>query len=92
MNDGDLCGFCLRPSCAGDAISCPRRFDLMAAQTTAEVRAALVSGCLQVAELAAPVEVVQMAHVALAICVFCYGQGGLRVPCARCGVVGPVVG
>lgn len=39
MEQDDLCPHCFRPSCAGDAIACPRRFDLMTAQTTAEVRA-----------------------------------------------------
>lgn len=74
MQQGDLCGFCLRPSCAGDAITCPRRFDgeaasLMAAQTLSEVRAMCPT---------------------ITMCGFCYGQGGYRVPCHGCGVVGPV--
>ena len=76
MERDDLCPYCMRPSCAGDAITCPRRFDLvaaplMAAQTIAEVRAAEASRFV-------------------VFCGFCFGAGGYRVPCHGCGVVGPI--
>lgn len=107
MMTGDLCPFCLQPGCAGDW-KCNRRLSaeiadvtpLLAAQTMAEVRAS--ERVLTAKDVFGPIPpgshftddtpVVFSATPPVAICKFCKGDGGLRVPCHGCGVIGPTKG